>query len=68
MNTGIGDSMDSGIEQIIGEVAVCVRQVNPACLDQAGKLIASSPRIFVAGAGRSGLCMRAFAVRELTDY
>jgi 6-phospho-3-hexuloisomerase len=63
MNTGIGDSMDSGIEQIIGEVAVCVRQVNPACLDQAGKLIASSPRIFVAGAGRSGLCMRAFAVR-----
>jgi 6-phospho-3-hexuloisomerase len=63
MKSDGNDSMKSGTEQILEEVAACVRQVTTASLDQAGQLIAASPRIFVAGAGRSGLCMRAFAVR-----
>jgi 6-phospho-3-hexuloisomerase len=58
-----GDSMDSVIEQILAEVTACVRQVSTDSLTRAGELIESSPRVFVAGAGRSGLCMRALAVR-----
>ncbi|RPI95449.1 MAG: 6-phospho-3-hexuloisomerase [Chloroflexi bacterium] len=51
------------IERILSEVADCVRQVSTESLIQAAALMDSSPRIFVAGAGRSGLCMRAFAMR-----
>jgi 6-phospho-3-hexuloisomerase len=57
------DQMDSGIERILGELRDCVRQVSAESLAQAGTLIGSSSRIFVAGAGRSGLCMRAFGMR-----
>ena len=55
--------MDSVIERILGELGDCVRQVSAESLAQAGALIESSSRIFVAGAGRSGLCMRAFGMR-----
>lgn len=55
--------MDSVIERILVEVGNCVRQVSAESLIQAGALIESSSRIFVAGAGRSGLCMRAFGMR-----
>lgn len=51
------------IEQILAEVADCARQVSTESLILAGTLIESSPRIFVAGAGRSGLCMKAFGMR-----
>jgi 6-phospho-3-hexuloisomerase len=57
------DSMDSIIEMILGEVGDCVCQVSAESLARAGALIESSSRIFVAGAGRSGLCMRAFGMR-----
>jgi len=57
------DQVDSMIERILSEVADCVRQVSTESLIQAAALMDSSPRIFVAGAGRSGLCMRAFAMR-----
>jgi 6-phospho-3-hexuloisomerase len=63
MKMDSSDSMDSTLEQILAEVAACVRQVSADSLAQAGKLMGSSPRVFVAGAGRSGLCMRALAVR-----
>ena len=55
--------MDSVIERILAEVVDCVRQVSTESLTQAGALIESSSRIFVAGAGRSGLCMKAFGMR-----
>ena len=55
--------MDSGIEQILEELQACVRQVPAESLAHAAALIECSPRIFVAGAGRSGLCMRAFGMR-----
>ena len=55
--------MDMMLEQILVEVSACVRQVSIKELAQAAELIESSPRIFVAGAGRSGLCMRALGMR-----
>ena len=54
---------DSMVEQILAEVVDCTRQVSTDSLIRAGTLIESSPRIFVAGAGRSGLCMRALGMR-----
>ena len=57
------DPSDSALEQILTEVAVCVRQVSADSLIQARELMESFPRIFVAGAGRSGLCMRALGMR-----
>lgn len=57
------DNLDFGIEQILTEVADCVRHVSIESLVQAAELIESSSRIFISGAGRSGLCMRAFGMR-----
>ena len=57
------DQLDFRIEQILTEVADCVRRVSTESLVQAVALIESSARIFVAGAGRSGLCMRDFGMR-----
>jgi 6-phospho-3-hexuloisomerase len=51
------------VEQILTEVVDCARQVSTESLIRAGTLIESSPRIFLAGAGRSGLCMRALGMR-----
>lgn len=55
--------MDALIEQVLAEVTACVNQVLIESLTQARALIADSDRIFVAGAGRSGLCMRALGMR-----
>lgn len=55
--------MESIIEQLLAEVGVCLRQVSIESLTQAVLLMETSPRIFVAGAGRSGLVMRAFGMR-----
>lgn len=63
MKTVNNDQVDSVIERILSEVADCVRQVSAENLIQAAVLMESSPRIFVAGAGRSGLCMRALGMR-----
>jgi 6-phospho-3-hexuloisomerase len=60
MNSDYPDSM---IEQVLAEVAASVRQVSADSLTQALALIESSPRIFVTGAGRSGLVMRALGMR-----
>jgi 6-phospho-3-hexuloisomerase len=55
--------MNVTLEQILAEVAACVRQVSAESLALAEAQIKSAPRIFVAGAGRSGLCMRALGMR-----
>jgi 6-phospho-3-hexuloisomerase len=57
------DQMDSEVERVLRELGDCLRQVSAESLTCAGALIESSSRIFVAGAGRSGLCMRAFGMR-----
>jgi 6-phospho-3-hexuloisomerase len=58
-----GDSIHVALEQILVEVSACVRQVSTEELAQAAELMEFYPRIFVAGAGRSGLCMRALSMR-----
>jgi 6-phospho-3-hexuloisomerase len=63
METTGNDQTALALEQILAELRDCVRQVSAESLARAGALIESSSRIFVAGAGRSGLCMRAFAMR-----
>src|SRR5512138_3472644 len=55
--------MDDVIEQVLSEITACVRQVRAESLVEAEELIESASRIFVAGAGRSGLCMRALGMR-----
>jgi 6-phospho-3-hexuloisomerase len=57
------DPINVALEQILKEVSACLRQVSIEELAQAVDLVNSSPRIFVAGVGRSGLCMRAFGMR-----
>lgn len=51
------------IEQVLSELTACAQQLSAESLVQAGGLIESTSRIFVAGAGRSGLCMKAFGMR-----
>ena len=55
--------LNSTIEQVLKELSSCVRQVSTANLVYAGNLIEEAARIFVSGAGRSGLCMRSLGVR-----
>jgi len=55
--------MDSLIGQVLSELEACVDQVCVESLAQALTLMENAPRIFVAGAGRSGLCMRALGMR-----
>ena len=55
--------MDPLIRQVLSELQACVGQVSVESLTQALALIESAPQIFVAGAGRSGLCMKALGMR-----
>ena len=55
--------LTSVVETVLEEVTACVRQLSGESLAQAAALIETAPQIFVAGAGRTGLCMRAFAMR-----
>jgi 6-phospho-3-hexuloisomerase len=55
--------MNDVIGQVLSELTACVKQVPAESLVHAGELIESASRIFVAGAGRSGLCMKALGMR-----
>jgi 6-phospho-3-hexuloisomerase len=57
------DDPESIMEQVLTELADCVRQISAESLFQAATLIEVASAIFVAGAGRSGLCMRALGMR-----
>ena len=49
--------------QILAEVTDCVSRVSAESLAQAAAMVEAAPRIFVAGSGRSGLCIRALGMR-----
>lgn len=53
----------SQAEAVTAELARALRSVEPAALDALSEALSSAPRVFVAGKGRSGLMMRAFAMR-----
>jgi len=55
--------MDYLIETVLAEITTCLHLVSGESLAQAGALIEDAPRIFVSGAGRSGLIMRALSTR-----
>ena len=55
--------MDYLIENVLAEITTCLRLVPDESLAQARALIKDAPRIFVSGAGRSGLVMRALGTR-----
>jgi 6-phospho-3-hexuloisomerase len=55
--------MDELIEKVLAEITTCLHGVPGANLAKARALIEAAPRIFVSGAGRSGLVMRALGVR-----
>lgn len=55
--------METVIEEILTELTACVRQVSTESLAPIRALIANSARIYVSGAGRSGLCMQALGMR-----
>jgi 6-phospho-3-hexuloisomerase len=59
----IMDDTESIMEQVLTELADCVRQISAESLFQAVTLTEVASSIFVAGAGRSGLCMRALGMR-----
>ncbi len=51
------------IDAIVADIARALGQVDPARIDKACDMILSANRVFIAGKGRSGLQMRAFAMR-----
>lgn len=53
----------SQADAIAAELARALRSVDPAALDALSAALGRAPRVFVAGKGRSGLMMRAFAMR-----
>jgi 6-phospho-3-hexuloisomerase len=55
--------MDDLIENVLAEITTCLHVVSSESLAKAGALIEIAPRIFVSGAGRSGLIMRALGIR-----
>ena len=63
MKPGSRDYVEIVIEQVLTELAATVRLVSNESLAQAIVLMDDAPRIFLAGAGRSGLCMRALGMR-----
>ncbi len=51
------------IDAILADIGRALRQVDPAQVDDICAAIQSADRIFIAGKGRSGLQMKAFAMR-----
>lgn len=53
----------NALEAITGEVRECLSRIDRAEIEAALELLDEAPTVFVAGAGRSGLAMRALAMR-----
>ena len=51
------------VNSILAEVSTALGSVNEEAVLALERSILQAPRIFVAGTGRSGLCLRAFAMR-----
>ncbi len=57
------DSYPQLLEGVLDELARTLRAISPAELQAFRETILAAPRIFAAGRGRSGLYIRAFAMR-----
>jgi len=58
-DTGVGDAL----QRICTEIDGVIDAVSGDSLERAAELIATAPRVFVLGAGRSGLALRMTAMR-----
>jgi 6-phospho-3-hexuloisomerase len=58
-----GKEIGTTIDTIINELKNCLSTISEASAEQALQMIDASERIFCAGAGRSGLAIRGFAMR-----
>jgi 6-phospho-3-hexuloisomerase len=56
-------SAGTGLETVVGELGDLLRAVDAGSLDALQARVAAAARVYVAGAGRSGLMVRAFAMR-----
>jgi 6-phospho-3-hexuloisomerase len=57
------DDLRARVAEVTREIDECLRRVDPEAMARAVELLHDAPRVFVAGAGRSGLAMRALAMR-----
>ncbi len=56
-------SMHDILHTVADESSTLLRQVDPDALEAAAQAVASAPRVYCAGAGRSALAIRGFAMR-----
>lgn len=61
--TASGEAIRDNVSLVLGEVGNTAAQVSTEQLHQAAGLLARADRVFVAGAGRSGLVLRMAAMR-----
>ena len=59
----MGKGENSLFDQIVGEIAHALNEVIPETVEKLADMILAHRRIFVAGAGRSGMMMKAFSMR-----
>ncbi len=59
----LSDPFAGSIELVLGELSRSVRAVRPAELASAAEAISDARRVFVFGQGRSGIALRAVAMR-----
>lgn len=58
-----GKEMDSRLKGILGELKGTLGKIDEGQAAQFAQMVHEAPRIFLAGCGRSGLMVRAFAMR-----
>lgn len=63
MTTRSGESLQRYTQTAAAEITAALAGVDHAALEKLAQAAASAPRVFAAGAGRSGLALKAFAMR-----
>jgi 6-phospho-3-hexuloisomerase len=58
-----GEAITGNISLVLGEIADTAANISPDRLRQAAAMLENADRVFVAGAGRSGLVLRMAAMR-----
>lgn len=61
--TGGPSRLEGGVSYVLQEVQAVIEAADPEALEEALVALERSQRVFVYGAGRSGLVARAFAIR-----
>jgi 6-phospho 3-hexuloisomerase len=62
-DAGMSSSAETVLAGVVAEIVDCLGRVDAEAMEAVAARIAAAPRVFLAGAGRSGCMVRAFAVR-----